>query len=167
MLTGTLLDQGSKWLAKTQLDPVHSLPIIPQVFQLTLSFNTGAAFSMFRQQPHLLAAFTCVLFFALLAYGLRKQYHLPGERFAMALILGGALGNLLDRLFAGSVTDFFDVIAIHYPIFNVADSLIFIGVFWLVIQYLRQPSALESSADADPPEHCGTATHHDIQPCSH
>jgi signal peptidase II len=174
MLSCTLIDQGSKWLAKTQLDPAHALPVIPDVFQFSLSYNTGAAFSMFRQQPHLLAAFTTVLFFALLAYGIRKQYRLRGELTAMGLILGGALGNLLDRLLQGRVTDFFDVTAIHYPIFNVADSFIFIGVFWLLILYLRQPDGnLLADIEAKPescakPESSATlAPHHDARPCSH
>ena len=149
MLGGTLIDQASKCLAKTQLDPSNPLPIIPQVFQLTLSYNTGAAFSLFRNQPQLLAAFTAILFLALLVYGLRKQYHFKGELTAMGLILAGALGNLLDRLLLGRVTDFFDVVAIHYPVFNVADSFIFIGVLWLVLLYLRQPNS-----HSTPTDHC-------------
>jgi signal peptidase II len=144
MLGGALLDQGSKWLAKTYLDTVHSLPVIPHVFQLSLSFNTGAAFSLFKNQPQLLAGFTTLLFLILLGYGLRKQYPFKGELTAMGLILGGALGNLMDRLLQGRVTDFFDVVAIRYPVFNVADSLIFIGVFWLVGLYLRQPTTTQT-----------------------
>ena len=149
MLLGTLLDQGTKWLAKTQLDAAHPLPIIPHVFQLSLSFNTGAAFSLFKSQPVLLAGFTSLLFLILLSYGLRKPYFFKGEITAMGLILGGALGNLLDRLLLGRVTDFFDFVAIHYPVFNVADSLIFIGVFWLVVLYLRQPA---TAAPSTPPQ---------------
>jgi signal peptidase II len=123
-----LLDQGSKWLAKTYLSPGVSVPIIPGVFQLSLAFNTGAAFSLLRHQPQLLSAFTSVLFIVLLAYALSRRQLSKGEPLAMALILGGALGNLVDRLTTGRVTDYFDVVAIHYPIFNVADSFIFIGV---------------------------------------
>lgn len=166
MLAGAGLDQGSKWLAKIQLDPVHSLPIIPHVFQLSISYNTGAAFSLFRQQPQLLAGFTALLFLVLLVYGLRKQYLFKGEWVAMGLILGGALGNLLDRLFLGRVTDFFDVIIIHYPIFNVADSLIFIGVLWLLILYLRQPTAIElSAAKTQTPPSNNSGNSHDVQSC--
>jgi signal peptidase II len=164
MLGGTLLDQGSKWLAKTHLDAVQSVPIIPHVFQLSLSFNTGAAFSLFRHQPQLLAGFTTLLFLILLGYGLRKPYHFKGELPAMGLILGGALGNLLDRLFQGKVTDFFDVVVIHYPIFNVADSLIFIGVFWLLFLYLKQPTTTQQPTT---PLTSSTAAHdHDIQSVS-
>lgn len=165
MLGGALLDQGSKWLAKTQLDPVHSLPIIPHVFQLSLSFNTGAAFSLLRNQPQLLAGFTALLFLILLVYGLRKQYHFKGELIAMGLILAGALGNLLDRLLLGRVTDFFDVVAIHYPVFNVADSLIFIGVFWLVTLYLKQPSTTPIPS-VTPLAPTATAPDHDLQSLS-
>lgn len=147
MLGGVFLDQGSKWLAKSYLTPGASQPILPNIFHLTLSYNTGAAFSMFRQHPQLLAGFTVLLFCALLIYAFRKHYQYRGELVAMGLILGGALGNLLDRLLMGKVTDFLDVAIIRYPIFNVADSLIFIGVFWLVILHLRQPHTRQPSND--------------------
>ena len=153
MSVSALLDQGSKWLAKTQLNPFQPWPVIPHVFQLTLSYNTGAAFSMFNKQPHLLKGFTLLLFLGLLWYGWRKTVLNRWETIAMGLILGGALGNLLDRVLQGRVTDFLDVVAIHYPIFNLADSLIFIGVWWLIILYLRQPnrSGNASSPASVPP----------------
>jgi len=137
-----LLDQASKWAAKLCLSPIHSLPVIPNVFHLSLAYNTGAAFSMFHNQPQLLTGFTSLLFLALLAYGLSKRQFYKGELLAMALILGGALGNLLDRIFLGHVTDFLDLIAIRYPIFNVADSFIFCGVILLAYTHLKgQPEA--------------------------
>ena len=164
MLGGGLLDQGTKWLAKSYLSSGASLPILPNIFQLTLSYNTGAAFSMFRQQPQILAAFTVLLFCALMLYAFRKQFYYRGESVALGLILGGALGNLLDRLLLGKVTDFLDVVIIHYPIFNVADSLIFIGVIWLVILYLCQPNTNPSSSDSEPHADCSNA--HDASPCA-
>jgi len=164
MLGGSLLDQGSKWLVKAYLSPTVSLPILPNVFQLTLSYNTGAAFSMFRQQPQLLAGFTVLLFCALLIYAVRKQYYYRGELTAMGLILGGALGNLLDRLLWGKVTDFLDVVIIRYPIFNIADSLIFIGVLWLVLLYLRQPNTSQPSNNNEVSV-CPTPSH-DVPTCT-
>lgn len=136
----TLLDQASKWLAQTYLIPQQPMPIIPNVFQLTLAYNTGAAFSLLRNQPLLLTGMTALLFLALLGYAFSRRQFQKGEVPAMALVLGGALGNLLDRLFLGHVVDYFDVVAIHYPIFNVADSFIFCGVLWLAWIQLKQPT---------------------------
>jgi signal peptidase II len=147
-----LLDQVSKWLANAYLNPAHPLPIIPNIFQLTLAYNTGAAFSMFHNQPMLLTGFTSLVFLALLAYGLSRRTFMKGELLAMALILGGALGNLLDRVLLGHVTDYFDLVAIHYPVFNVADSFIFCGVILLmVIQFKAQ--ATESVEPPAVPSH--------------
>lgn len=154
----TLLDQGSKWLAKAYLIPETSVPVIPGVFQLTLAYNTGAAFSLFRHQPQLLSVMTTVLFLTLLAYALLRSQFARGERLAMSLILGGALGNLLDRLLTGHVTDYFDVVAIHYPVFNVADSFIFIGVILMARVLLKdqqcqptEPSSQPAIASHEPP----------------
>lgn len=154
MLGFTLLDQASKWLAKAYLSPGLPVPVLPGIFQLTLAYNTGAAFSLFKNQPQLLSVFTSILFGVLLSYALIRNYFAKGERLAMALILGGALGNLIDRLTTGRVTDYFDVIAIHYPVFNVADSFIFIGVVLMVGILLKgQPeeSAKPSSSAHEPP----------------
>lgn len=137
MLLLTGLDQLSKALAKAMLLPGESIPLLPGVFQLTLTYNTGAAFSMLRAQPHLLLWVTGGIFGVLLWYGVRRKVHLRGETAALALILGGALGNLIDRLRWGRVTDFFDLVIIHYPIFNVADSFIFCGVLWLLWVHFR------------------------------
>lgn len=136
----TVLDQASKWLVNAYLNPNQSWPIIPHVFQLTLAYNTGAAFSLLHSQPALLTGFTSLVFLALLAYGLSRQHFLKGELLAMSLILGGALGNLLDRMLIGHVTDFLDVIAIHYPVFNVADSFIFCGVLLLMGVHIKSQS---------------------------
>lgn len=138
----TLVDQASKWLAQSHLGLKDPFAIIPGVFQLTLAYNTGAAFSLLRNQPQLLTGLTALLFLALLAYGFSRRQYLKGELVATALVLGGALGNLLDRLMWGHVIDYFDVVAIHYPIFNVADSFIFCGVAILAwLQLTHQPDS--------------------------
>ena len=142
----TLLDQGSKWLAQSYLVPAHPVPLIPGVFQLTLAYNTGAAFSMLNNQPLLLTGFTSLVFIGLLVYGLLRSHMLKSELLGLALILGGALGNLIDRVRLGHVIDFLDVVAIHYPVFNVADSFIFCGVIlWGAMQLKSQPQPEASS----------------------
>lgn len=132
-----LLDQGSKWLAKAALAQTASLPVIPHVFQLTLTYNTGAAFSLFENHPQGLTGFSILLLLAFAGYALTRARFLRGEAFAFALILGGALGNLLDRLLYGRVTDFLDCVLLHYPVFNVADSFIFCGMALLILLHLR------------------------------
>jgi signal peptidase II len=148
MLGFAALDQLSKWLTVIALRPEESVPLIPGVFQLTLAYNTGAAFSLLRHQPQLLTVLTSLIFLVLLGYGLSRRQWMKHEVSALALILGGALGNLIDRFQAGRVTDFLDVVAVRYPVFNLADSLIFCGVALLVLAHLRQARATESPEEA-------------------
>lgn len=135
-----LLDQLTKLLAVHYLSSVDSFPVLQNVFHLTLVYNTGIAFGFFRHsQAILLGAITLSLVF-LLIWGARSFKQKPGEpsqkfqSFALALILGGAIGNWLDRVRIGSVVDFFDFRV--WPVFNVADSAITIGVgcyLWLLL----------------------------------
>ena len=136
MLTFAGLDQATKWLANTALRPELSVPVIPKVFQWTLTYNTGAAFSLFHQVPNLLTAFSTLLFLALAAYSFLPVRSQNVENWALGLLLGGALGNLLDRLFNGRVTDFVDFVLIHYPVFNGADTFIFFGALLLIASHL-------------------------------
>ncbi len=142
------VDQLSKWLAHAALHAAQPLPIWPGVFQLTLAYNTGAAFSLLRGQPGLLTALTGAILFILLSYLFTRKTFLKGEVSALALILGGALGNFIDRLLNGKVTDFFDFILIRYPVFNVADSFIFCGVCLLILTHLRADAGNTATTDA-------------------
>lgn len=154
MLGFALFDQITKWFARALLVPQQPVVLIPKVFQLTIAYNTGAAFSMLNEQPQLLTLITSVIFGILLAYGLGRTRFLPGEVPAFALILGGALGNLTDRFLWGKVTDFLDVVAIHYPIFNIADTLIFMGVALLIYAHLRPYPVRDGFEETMPPQ-CG------------
>lgn len=141
LLAVTLLDQLSKLVARAWLNPEQPLPLIPGVFQLTLAQNTGAAFSMLRHEPGLLTVVAGVIFLLLLAYAFSRREFIRFELPAIALILGGALGNLLDRFLYGQVTDFLDVVAIHYPIFNLADTAICYGVALMLVAHFRSARA--------------------------
>jgi signal peptidase II len=133
-----VLDQGVKVYIQTVLVYGQSLPVIPGVFHITLVRNTGAAFSLLKQYPDLLLVITLGIFLGFLVYGLRQVSFSSPERLALALVLGGALGNIIDRLRYGSVVDYLDVVLIHYPVFNLADAFIFCGVVILVIHQLRR-----------------------------
>lgn len=124
------LDQVSKVAVKLLMYQGESIPLIPHVFSLTCVFNPGAAFGLLANQTSLLIAVTVILALGVLS-GYRK---LPPERFflryGLGLIMGGALGNLLDRLRYGFVIDFLDFHV--WPVFNLADTAIVVGACFLI-----------------------------------
>lgn len=128
-------DQISKWAIRTTFLPQHSLPILPGIFHLTYVRNTGAAFSLFQGQGTILIFISVAVAGWMmweLLYQPRASRPTPG---ALGLILGGAVGNLIDRLRFGYVEDFIDLRV--WPVFNVADSAITIGVTWLIWKTVR------------------------------
>jgi signal peptidase II len=136
------LDQLSKLWASSALDYGEPVSVMP-MFNLTLMHNTGAAFSFLSSaggwQRWFFAVVAVVISTVLLVWLKRLQ---PGQRWlavALALVLGGALGNVWDRLYLGYVIDFIDVYyqQWHWPAFNVADSAIFVGAVMLIIDSLR------------------------------
>ncbi len=135
------LDQLSKWAALTWLPPYRAQPVAP-MFNLTLMFNEGAAFSLLAAaggwQRWLLSGLALVISVVMVVWMRRLQ---AGERLAavgLALILGGAIGNLIDRLWQGRVTDFLDFYYAgwHWPAFNVADAAITVGAVLMVLDAL-------------------------------
>lgn len=130
-----LLDQGSKWWVRSSFLIHESRELIPGFFNLTHIVNTGAAFGLLAGEPTLVRQlfFVGVALVALVAIifihrQVRGQHPLFAH--ALGLIAGGAVGNLIDRIRFGGVTDFLDFYlgAWHWPAFNVADSAITIGV---------------------------------------
>ncbi len=142
-----ILDQLTKVLVDASLPLYHSVVIIPNYVQLTHIRNTGAAFgflagsqSALRMVFFLLVSGVAIACVCYLLKSLR-----PGQKLltvSLSLILGGAVGNLIDRLRLGEVIDFIDLHwhDLHWPAFNVADSAITIGVALLFVQMLRKGS---------------------------
>jgi signal peptidase II len=139
-----VLDQWSKWWIEQTLPYPSSKSIIPGLLNLTHIRNTGVAFGLLPAHGEL----TGTLMLAgmgLVALGVVGYYfrRTPDNDLflltALSLILGGAVGNLIDRLAAGAVTDFVDVYVgvHHWPAFNVADSAISVGIVFLVLDSLR------------------------------
>lgn len=131
-----LLDRLSKFLAERLLTPGHSLPVIKGFFHLTLVHNRGAAFGIFRNQLWLFI-FSAVLASFLIIAELKKASSKGSFVYTLSLglILAGALGNLVDRVFLGFVVDFLDFRI--WPVFNIADSSITIGAVllcWSIIK---------------------------------
>lgn len=129
------LDQATKAIVDRTMPLYHSIPVIDSIFSLTYIRNTGAAFGFLARSGELFRR-TFLIGFSVLAIGfiILMLRRLPqGEKLltvALGFILGGAIGNLIDRLLYGEVIDFLDFYWSHYhwPAFNVADSFISIGV---------------------------------------
>lgn len=125
------LDQIFKYFAKEYLMPIGYFPIIQDVFHLTYVENRGAAFGLFQGQRWIFITLTFIIA-GLIAYFLLK---IP-EKFlflkaSLALVLGGAIGNLIDRVRLGYVVDMFDFTLINFPVFNIADSMLVVGTILL------------------------------------
>jgi len=138
-----ILDRWTKYLVATRIAMYRHIQIIPGFFRLTHTENTGAAFSLFADSPShwktaLLIAFSVVAMIVVSVL-LWKQSHAPSlTGIALSLILGGAVGNLWDRIASGRVVDFllFYVKQYQWPVFNLADSAIVVGASLLVIEIL-------------------------------
>lgn len=139
----TALDQLVKIIVRLLMLPGQSIPIVAGVLNLTRVNNTGVAFSLFSRHPEWMLPMTTALFAMFLFFSLKS---LSGKTLAnhrletigFGLVLGGAFGNILDRLLRGRVTDFIDVTCIQYPVFNLADSFICIGVALLIWHGFKQ-----------------------------
>lgn len=137
-----LLDQATKWFVDRTMPLYHSIPVIDRFFNITYIRNTGAAFGILAGSA---AAFRLpfLMIFSLLAIGFiifmlrRLPDHETGLITALTFILGGAIGNLIDRFAYGEVIDFLDFYwgNYHWPAFNIADSFITVGVV-ITIYYL-------------------------------
>ncbi len=133
-----ILDQWTKWLVANQFELYEARPITGW-FNLVLAHNTGAAFSFLSDssgwQRWFFIALTVVVVIGLLIWLLRLSNAMWRLRLGILLVLGGAIGNLIDRVRLGYVIDFLDVHAAgwHWPAFNIADSAICCGVALLLI----------------------------------
>jgi len=146
-----LVDRWTKHLAATRIALYTHIQIIPGFFSLTHTENTGAAFSLFADSPAhwrngLLIGFSVTAMVIVAALLWKQVRALTMTGIALSLILGGAAGNLWDRLASGRVVDFllFYVRQYQWPVFNLADSSIVIGASLLVIEILfHKPAAAE------------------------
>jgi signal peptidase II len=153
-----LLDRGAKWIVAKNI-PLHdSIQVIPDFFRLTHVENRGAAFGLFADSPSewkiaVLVLFSIVALVIVSALLWRNSHSMSTTGVGLALILGGALGNLWDRLVSGRVVDFllFYIGQYQWPAFNVADSAIVIGAGLLVIEILFAKSPAHEKAGGSSP----------------
>ena len=138
-----VLDQWSKWLVEVHLPDHTAHPVVPGLLNLTHVRNTGVAFGLFASDGGGTGWLLTLLGLgALAAVGSYFWFAPHRERsllVALALVVGGAVGNLIDRVASGAVTDFIDVYVgtHHWPSFNVADSAISIGILLMAVDSFR------------------------------
>lgn len=128
-----LADQTSKMIALKRLAGAGSVPVIPGFFHLTLVWNTGSLWGIGRTWPWFWTGFNLVASVLLYLWLWRMSRLGDFRRWPTALLLAGALGNLVDRLGRGAVVDFLDfsIAGWHWPAFNLADSCLTVGILWL------------------------------------
>jgi len=130
------LDQFSKYLIRQKLPVAVSIPVINSIFHITYVENTGIAFGLFPQGHSLFIIISLIIIIVIVFFERKKVLKSPWERFCLGLVLGGALGNLIDRLRFGFVIDFLDFRV--WPVFNLADSGVCIGGILMVFFLLRK-----------------------------
>ncbi len=138
ILLSVLADQISKYLAVTYLTGVDTLPLIEDVFHFTYVENRGAAFGMLADHRWVFMVLSVV---GIVAVGIWIAVEKPRSRWirgAAALIMGGGIGNMIDRVALGYVVDFIDCRFIDFYVFNIADSCVCVGCAMLVLAVLAE-----------------------------
>ncbi len=148
-----VLDRMSKWLVAGSINLHDSISVLPGFFRLTHVQNSGAAFGLFAESSSewkvaILILFSILALAVVSALLWKNSHSMTVTGVGLSLILGGAVGNLWDRLLTGHVVDFFDFYlgSYHWPAFNVADSAIVIGALLLVAEILFARSPAEQKA---------------------
>ena len=137
------LDQWSKWAIKTSFNLYQSKPVIQDLLHFTYVTNDGMAFGLsFPGGRHVLLIMTILLTGFIVGFLWKEKNGHPLIKYSLALILSGAIGNLIDRLLYGKVVDFLDLMIgnFHWYIFNIADSSVTIGMILFIIHsvYIEQ-----------------------------
>ena len=140
------IDQISKLLVVNLLTKTDSIAIIKNFFYLTYINNDGAAFSILVGKRIFLILVAIIVIIMLIHYIKKNNIQNKLEIVSLALIIGGSLGNLMDRVVRGYVIDFLDfkIFNYNFPIFNLADTFIVIGVILLLLKELRKENNLDS-----------------------
>ncbi len=133
MVLVVFLDQLTKYLTVLCLKPIPTFTIIEDVLHLTYVENPGAAFGMMKDQRWLFMVVSTVAIVALLIYLFKKKSQCWLENLAIVFIVGGGIGNMIDRVVLGYVVDMIDFRLINFAVFNVADSFVCVGAGLLML----------------------------------
>ena len=145
-----VIDQAVKFAVRANIELGRSVPFIPCIMDLAYVQNTGAAFSILRQHTWLLTLTSAVVVLVMCYLVVKGFFKNALGRWAAALVLAGGMGNLIDRAVFGFVTDMFQTTFIDFPVFNVADCCITVGVpllFLYVLLYVGKDEKKEDEAD--------------------
>ncbi len=145
-----IIDQSTKWCAVATLGAGADIQLWPNVFHLHYISNYGAAWGILSGKQGFLIILTSLITIGMMIYlwQLRKIKGQTGEKVALILILSGAIGNLIDRIFLGYVRDFFYFALIDFPVFNVADMFVVIGVgLWMIILLFGDADKLKNKKE--------------------
>tara|TARA_Y100001968_G_C19439738_1_gene761831 strand:+ start:1833 stop:2297 length:465 start_codon:yes stop_codon:yes gene_type:complete len=131
------IDQISKYIAFNVLERINNFYIIPGFIRLNLVKNTGAAFSIFSGNAKLLALISILVIISILIWIWYNQPFSSIEYLGFAFLLGGTIGNFLDRFRVGYVTDFIELTPINFPIFNFADISINLAILFFLLNSIK------------------------------
>lgn len=128
-----ILDQASKWIVVNAMEYGESIVLIKNIFSFQYIHNYGAAWGMFSNHRWVFMLITSVALIAMpiILYRYRKMHFLFG--LSLSLFIGGAIGNMIDRIFLGYVVDFFQFTFIDFPIFNIADICVVCGAIIMMV----------------------------------
>ena len=158
IVVAVFLDQLTKYLTVLHLKPVDTVPIIEDVLHLTYVENTGAAFGMMKDARWIFMITSTLAIIGILVYLFCKRPESKLECLSLSFIVGGGIGNMIDRTALGYVVDMIDFRLINFAVFNVADSFVCIGagvmilhLFIMTAQEYKATKAAkaEEGADAD------------------
>ena len=128
-----ILDQAAKFFAAGLLQSIKTFPIWENVFHLTYLENKGAGWGVFSGHTWLLTLLTFLVIVAVVGYVVTKRPKDKILNIALTFIIGGAVGNFIDRVRLGYVVDFFDFTLINFPVFNLADCFITVGAVMFAV----------------------------------
>ena len=142
-----VLDQVSKLIAINNLVEFHSVPVINNFFYWTLCYNTGGAWSILKNHSYIFIIVSIIALMILVKYMFSFKKN-TRNTIAFACLFSGVVSNLADRLFLGYVRDFLDfkIFGYDYPIFNIADIAIVVGVILLIIAIIKGEDRVEKSS---------------------
>jgi len=155
IIISVAVDQILKLLVINTLDIGQTVPLIDSVFHFTYIQNFGAAFSILQNKQSFLIIFTAAVMVILALYMIKNIWKNPViMTVSLALIIGGGIGNVIDRGRLGYVVDFLDFRAINYPVFNFADCCVVIGAILLIVSVvfsdkLRKPAGRASVSSSE------------------
>ena len=147
------LDQLTKWLAVIFLEGEASFPLWQDVFHLTFVKNPGAAFGMLSNSRWVFMVTSTVAIIAVMYYLIRYRPTNKWLVWGLSMIVGGGIGNMIDRISLGYVVDFFDFTLINFAVFNVADSFVCVGagilMVYMIMDIVKEyQKGRQKSADA-------------------